>query len=106
LFGTKLSGEVKQIIVDDTIFRNHITLGPLEMTMRAKREIKSSKELVITLLETTVNLFGAQLLKKEMGGSGMWTYKFVGKMKDKDGKEKLIRIIQAPNLFILEQALE
>ena len=35
----------------------------------------------------------------------VWKVKFVGKVSDSNGKEKLIRIMDTPSLFVLEQDL-
>ena len=35
----------------------------------------------------------------------VWKVKFVGKVEDKNGNEKLVRIIETPCLFVLEQDL-
>ena len=129
-FGTPIFGKVKQVILDDDIFQNSVQLGPLEMTVKAKRQIMNHHELKITLLEGAVSLFHIPLLQKDIintgdrnssnGGSsndkriGSWKYIFLGTRttttttkKGQDGKKqrKLIRIMQAPNLFILEQDL-
>ena len=35
----------------------------------------------------------------------VWKVKFVGKVQDENGKEKLVRIMETPSLFVLEQDL-
>jgi len=35
----------------------------------------------------------------------IWKVKFVGKVEDENGNEKLVRIMETPALFVLEQDL-
>ena len=35
----------------------------------------------------------------------VWKVKFVGKIEDENGNEKLVRIMETPSLFVLEQDL-
>jgi hypothetical protein len=35
----------------------------------------------------------------------VWKVKFVGKVQDENGNEKLVRIMDTPSLFVLEQDL-
>ena len=35
----------------------------------------------------------------------VWKVKFVGKIQDENGNEKLVRIMDTPSLFVLEQDL-
>jgi hypothetical protein len=35
----------------------------------------------------------------------VWKVKFVGNVQDENGNEKLVRIMETPSLFVLEQDL-
>jgi hypothetical protein len=100
-------GKVTQVFEDDEIFYNRVQLGPLMISLKAKREIKSDTAIKVTFWQTTISVFGQKLVQKELPGTsgGVWKVKFVGKIKDANGDEKLIRVMETPSLFVLEQAL-
>jgi len=99
-------GKVSQKFETKDIFYNRVTLGPLMIALEAKREIKNSSTIKVSFLETTFSLFGKPFSTQKAGGGGIWKVKFVGKIKDQDGKDKLVRIMETPSLFILEQPLD
>lgn len=98
-------GKVSQLFENDEIFYNRVDFGPLQISLRAKREIMNDSTIKVSFLETSFNLFGQTLKKSEVKGGGVWKMKFVGKVKDENGKEKLVRIMDTPSLFVLEQEL-
>jgi len=104
LFGNVV-GKVSQLIEDDEIFYNLLFLGPLEVSLKAKREILNDSSIKVSFLETTFKLFGQTLKNAPMGGGGVWKVKFVGTVEDLKGNKKLVRIMETPSLFILEQDL-
>lgn len=104
--GISIVGKVSQKFETDSIFYNRVTFGPLMIALQAKREIKNASTIKVSFLETGFSLFGKTISTKQAGGGGVWKVKFVGKIKDKDGKEKLIRIMETPSLFILQQPLD
>ena len=98
-------GKVSQLFENDEIFYNRVTFGPLMVALKARREIKNGSTIKVSFLENTISLFGKTLTQKEIGGGGVWKVRFVGKVKDNDGKEKLVRVMETPSLFVLEQPL-
>jgi hypothetical protein len=104
LFGNVV-GKVTQVFEDDEIFYNRVQLGPLLISLKARREIKNDVNIKVSFLETTISLFGLKLVQKEAGGGGVWKVKFVGEVKDANGKTKLVRIMETPSLFVIEQTL-
>lgn len=132
IFGNVV-GKVTQFFEDDEIFYNRVSFGPLRIALKAKREIKDDSTIQVSFLETKVSLFGKTLAQKNAGGGkyclwqnqssgvtyiwvpnfycfclsagGYWKVKFVGTVKDQQGKEKLIRIMETPSLFVIEQPL-
>jgi len=98
-------GKVSQLFENDEIFYNRVNFGPLQIALRAKREIMNDSTIKVSFLETSFNLFGRTLKKSEVKGGGVWKVKFVGKVEDENGKEKLVRIMETPSLFVLEQEL-
>ena len=104
LFGNVV-GKVTQWFEDDEIFYNRVTFGPVRIALKARREIKNDTNIKVTFLETSIYLFGNRIVQKEISGGGVWKCKFVGKVQDKNGAHKLLRILETPSLFIIEQPL-
>mmetsp|Transcript_14074 Transcript_14074/g.29726 ORF Transcript_14074/g.29726 Transcript_14074/m.29726 type:complete len:197 (-) Transcript_14074:3711-4301(-) len=104
IFGNVV-GKVSQVFEDDETFYNIVDLGPLQIALRAKREIKNDSTIKVSFLETSFNLFGKTVKKSEVKGGGVWKVKFVGKVEDENGNQKLVRIMETPSLFVLEQDL-
>ena len=104
LFGNVV-GKVTQWFEDDEIFYNRVTFGPVRIALKARREIKNDTNIKVTFLETSIYLFGNRVVQKEINGGGVWKCKFVGKVQDKNGANKLLRIMETPSLFIIEQPL-
>jgi hypothetical protein len=109
LFGSVV-GKVTQFFESEQIFYNRVDLGPVRISLQATREVKNDKIIKVTFLETTVSLFGKTLVRKPLSGGGVWKVKFVGIIPndpndDKGGKGRLIRVMETPSLFVLEQRL-
>jgi hypothetical protein len=96
-------GAVTQEFVDDSTFINAVQLGPVTIALTASRQIKSDTIIAVKFHKTTVSVFGVQLFEKEIGGGGSWKMLFAGRVQDRDGTEKLVRVIQTPSLFVIEQ---
>mmetsp|Transcript_3048 Transcript_3048/g.4104 ORF Transcript_3048/g.4104 Transcript_3048/m.4104 type:complete len:224 (+) Transcript_3048:79-750(+) len=101
------SGKVRQEFVDDTIFINTVELGPLKIALRAERKVLDDKRIRVTFRETTIYLFGNVVTSKELENSGgVWNYIFSGEITDTNGNRKLVRVMETPSLFIIEQDLD
>ena len=99
-------GKVTQEFVDDVTFINSVSLGPLKISLRAEREVKSDTAIKVSFRETTVTLFGNQITSKTIENSGgVWKYLFSGVVTSPSGQRKIIRIMETPSLFVLEQDL-
>jgi hypothetical protein len=99
-------GKVTQEFVDDKTFYNAVEFGPLKISLRAEREVKSDTAIKVTFRETTVTLFGNKVTSKIMENSGgVWKYLFSGVVTSEDGRRKLVRLMETPSLFVLEQYL-
>lgn len=101
-------GKVSQLFESDEIFYNRVALGPLQIALRAKREVKNDETIKVSFLKTTFSLFGQKIREGDVGGGGVWKVKFVGTVDDEErpGKKKLVRVMETPSLFILEQELD
>ena len=107
IFGNVV-GDVSQYFEDETIFYNRVNFGPyIQIALKAKREILNDTSIKVSFLETSFNIFGQTVKKSKMDGNsgGVWKVKFVGTVEDQNGNKKLIRIMETPSLFILEQDL-
>lgn len=98
-------GKVSQYFPDDEFFYNRVRLGPLEISLKAKREIKNDSIIKVSFLQMAISLFGKTVKESDMGGGGVWKVKFAGKVQDANGKEKFVRVMETPSLFVLEQPL-
>jgi hypothetical protein len=99
-------GKVKQTFLDNgDTFINSVELGPLKISLLANCKVKNDSTNVVTFQQTSVQLFGQTVLEKELKGGGTWKYLFMGKVQDKDGTSKLVRVMETPSLFVIEQPL-
>eukprot|EP00429_Kryptoperidinium_foliaceum_P006696 CAMPEP_0176016940 /NCGR_PEP_ID=MMETSP0120_2-20121206/8108_1 /TAXON_ID=160619 /ORGANISM="Kryptoperidinium foliaceum, Strain CCMP 1326" /LENGTH=222 /DNA_ID=CAMNT_0017349949 /DNA_START=100 /DNA_END=768 /DNA_ORIENTATION=- len=98
-------GKVTQLFETEDIFYNRVAFGPLMVALQAKREVKNSSIIKVSFLETRFSLFGKTFSTKQAGGGGTWKVRFVGEVQDENGEEKLVRIMETPSLFILEQPM-
>lgn len=101
-----LVGKVSQFFEDDDIFYNRVAFGPLQIALRAKREMMNGSTIKVSFLETSFSLFGKTFKTAQASGGGVWKVKFVGTYQDENGNEKLLRIMKTPSLFVLEQDLQ
>lgn len=100
-----LYGTVTQEFIDDESFINAVQFGPLEISLRATKTAPSNQKNLVQFRQTTVRLFGQTIFEKDMRGGGVWDYLFLGEITDTDGTVKLVRVMKAPSLFVLEQPL-
>ena len=100
-----LYGTVTQEFIDDDSFINSVQFGPLEISLRATKTSPSNQKNLVQFRQTTVRLFGQTVLQKDIRGGGVWDYLFIGEITDTDGTVKLVRVMKAPSLFVLEQPL-
>lgn len=94
------TGAVTQIIEGDTAFINRVELGPLQVSLRAEREVLDGERIRVTFVSTAVKLFGLQVLEKPTSGAGVWSQCYVE--AGSDGSAAL-RVMNTPSLFVLRQ---
>lgn len=100
------AGVVTQNFTDETFFINGVSLGPLQIELTASRQLKDDRTIAVRFHKTKVSIFGATVAEKEITGGGTWSCVFVGTIRDEDdGKRKLIRVMETPSLFVLEQTI-
>ncbi|KAL7559929.1 hypothetical protein ACA910_008253 [Epithemia clementina (nom. ined.)] len=104
-----INGKVRQEFVDDKTFINSVELGPLKIALRAERTIMDDTRIKVFFRETFVSLFGNVITTKEIENNrgGVWNYLFAGEITDTTtGQRKLVRVMETPSLFIVEQDLD
>lgn len=101
-----LYGKVQQTFLEDGIFVNSVEFGPLKIELRAKCDNKSETVNAVSFQDTSATLFGNKIITKELNGGGAWKYLFLGEVVDSDGSRKLVRVMETPSLFIIEQPIE
>lgn len=101
-----LYGKVQQTFLNDGIFINSVEFGPLKISLQATCENKNATVNAVKFQTTTISLFGNTLVTKELNGGGSWKYLFLGEVQDADGSRKLVRVMETPSLFIIEQPIE
>mmetsp|Transcript_12343 Transcript_12343/g.33954 ORF Transcript_12343/g.33954 Transcript_12343/m.33954 type:complete len:254 (-) Transcript_12343:59-820(-) len=105
LFGGKIVGRVTQRFDNETTFYNKLRIGVLEIELRANREVKNDKLIAVKFDEMTISLFGKTVKKSPAGGGGSWRCLFADEV-NVGGQRKILRIMQTPSLFVLEQPLD
>jgi hypothetical protein len=94
-------GKVTQEFVNDEIFINAVEFGPIQIALRASRQIRNDSTIEVRFLQTSVYLFGNQILERSVQGGGTWNIVFVGELIMEDGSKRRVRILQTPSLFVL-----
>jgi hypothetical protein len=89
---------------DDETYINTVQAGPLEISFRAEKKTKDDWTNVVFFRRSTFKLFGQTIVEKDINlKGGQWKYLFSGKVRDSDGLTKIIRVMETPSLFVLEQ---
>lgn len=105
LFGN-VYGSVSQVF-NDTTFVNSVEFGPVRLSLNADLKIKDDWNNKVVFRQTAVQVFGQTVVNKEMKGAGIWKYLFAGVVEDATtGKQKNVRVLETPSLFILTQDVE
>jgi len=109
LFG-RVHGKMTQSFLTNGDYVNAVTLGPLTTTITAHKTTLDGDDgwtNEVTFYEAAVKLFGKTLIKKkiDLGKSGTWKYLCLCQIQDDDddGRSKIIRIMETPKLFILQE---
>lgn len=100
-------GEVTQEFLEDNeTYINTVHAGPLEISLRAEKKFKDDWSNLVNFRHSTVKIWGRIIVDRDIKlDGGVWKYLFIGKVHDSDGQRKLVRIMETPSLFILEQVV-
>jgi hypothetical protein len=106
-------GKVEQRFVDDTQFYNVVILPGAEIQLLAERSIMDGNRIKVKFIETSILLFGNKVKTFPVKGAGVWKQLFVGEVKVLIPGEKshntrniLLRVMEAPSLFIILEVLD
>lgn len=110
--GPYFYGKVTQTFLNETAFMNAVDFRPLNIALTATRHAKNATTFIVQFQSTTISLFGIPLIEKSICGTGgVWKIIYSRIVHDKssktnDGGNKkriLLRIMETPSLFIIEQ---
>jgi len=89
-------GKVTQTFVDETTFINAVELfgGAVRISLFAEREVLDDTRIRVSFRETAAQLFGTELFRKAIDGSGVWVQRFV---------DDELRVMMTPSIFILRK---
>lgn len=105
LFGP-VYGKVTQEFLDDNVtFINSVKIGPIEIALQAERFVKNDNTNMVKFRKSIIKVFGNTVVDKDIKGGGDWKYLFMGEVKDKNGNPRLLRVMETPSLFVIEQPL-
>lgn len=105
--GPFLVGKVTQEFVNDKDFINGVSFlgGFFKISIFAERTILDDERLRVKFRETAVYLGGVEVIRKEIKGQGVWKNLFVGEYKNQEGESILLRVMEVPSLFVIEQEI-
>ena len=105
LFGPVYGKVTQEFLEDDKTFINAVQIGPIEISLQAEKSVKNNKTNVVKFRKSIIKVFGKTIVEKEIAGGGVWQYLFMGTVLDEKGRKTLLRVMETPSLFIIEQPL-
>ena len=103
-------GRVQQEFIDETNFINSVSFffgGFLRISLYAERTILDDTRIRVKFRETVIQLGGIEVVRKDTKGQGVWNNLFVGEyIDDNSGTRKLLRVMETPSLFVIQQDIE
>mmetsp|Transcript_13866 Transcript_13866/g.26436 ORF Transcript_13866/g.26436 Transcript_13866/m.26436 type:complete len:240 (+) Transcript_13866:160-879(+) len=99
-----LVGKVSQTFLDDVRFINRVELfgGIVKIELYAERKVLDESRIRVKFKETVFSLFGNEVKRGDVKGSGVWNYKFSG-LVNVDGEKMLLRVMETPSTFVIVQ---
>jgi PAP_fibrillin len=105
LFGPFYGKVTQEFLDDDQTFVNTVKIGPVEISLQAEKFVKDDKTNIVKFRKSVVKVLGRTVVEKEISGGGLWKYLFMGEVQDEKGRKTLLRVMETPSLFIIEQPL-
>ena len=99
-----LVGKVSQSFLDETRFINRVELlgGTVKIELNAERKVLDESRIRVKFKETAFYIFGQEVKRGEVKGSGVWDLMFSG-MVTVNGEKMRLRIMKTPSTFIIAQ---
>ncbi|CAB9500402.1 expressed unknown protein [Seminavis robusta] len=105
LFGPVYGKVTQDFLEDDVTFINAVKIGPVEISLQAEKIVKNDTTNIVKFKKSQVKAFGKTVVEKDINGGGVWKYLFMGEVQDADGNKKLLRVMETPSLFVIEQPI-
>lgn len=99
-----LVGKVSQTFLDEERFINRVEFfgGMLKIELHAERKVLDESRIRVKFKETAFSLFGNEVKRGEVKGSGVWDYTFSGSVLV-DGERMRLRVMNTPSTFVIVQ---
>lgn len=92
-------GKVTQTFVDDLNFINAASFFDdwVRLSLYATRDVIDDTRIRVSFKQTTLQLFGTEVFRKDITGSGVWEQQFVSESAD-------LRVMLTPSIFVLRKS--
>lgn len=106
-------GTVTQSFLGAEKFINRVELfnGALKIELNAERKVLDDTRIRVMFKQTSVSLFGNEVLKKDVKGQGVWNCVFAGVVNlplygsDDETERVFLRVLKTPSTFVIVQRL-
>ncbi|CAB9514742.1 expressed unknown protein [Seminavis robusta] len=100
-------GKVTQVFHNETVYQNRVRFGPLQVSIFGRRQPLSDTEIQVGFYRTQIHMWDKLLVDRHVDlwrNPGSWQHIFVGQV-EVDGESLLLRVMNTPKLFILQQPI-
>jgi len=88
-------GKVTQTFMNGVEFINAVELfGAAKLSLYAERKVLDDKRIRVTFKQTAVSIFGTEVFRKDIEGSGVWQQRYV---------DDTLRVMNTPSIFVLQK---
>ncbi|KAL7531167.1 hypothetical protein ACHAWF_003653 [Thalassiosira exigua] len=97
-------GKVTQSFLDDVRFINRVEFfgGAIKIELNAERKVLNESKIRVMFKETAFYVFGKEVKRGAVKGSGVWDYLYSGSVTV-DGEKMLLRVMNTPSTFVIVQ---
>ena len=85
---------MSQEFLDSKDIINRVDLGPLTIRLNAERTVMDARRIKVVFKSTAVSVFGNELFRKDISGSGVWKQRYV---------DDELRVMNTPSIFVLNR---
>jgi len=105
LFGPIYGKVTQEFLRDGKAFINVVRIGPIQISLQAELSTKDATTSIVEFKKSRFKIFGNTVSEKEISGEGTWKYLYMGTYDDENGQTKLLRVMETPSIFIIEQPI-